>query len=348
MNNYNYSFETITLEKAIKLFNLLKPNIPSSLSPQYIDTYCKFQLSNSTTINWLYREKEKFLIYSFIKTKINEDLFDIQSAYGYSCPLTNQKDLLFIERSQNSFSEWAKENNILVEFIRFHPLLESNIKNCWCKNFGKLTNNRPTIYIDLGQSNILSGFRDSHRRKVKKFFRDFKAKIQSPEKIISSDINLFYDIYTNHMKAINASKNYFFSYEYINRLIRISDSRIFFLEVNDKRCASIVIQENKSCIAEYFLGCTDKNQNIPKNSLLMLLYLIAEYYKKRNYKKFYLGGGRSPKEDDTLLFFKKGFSSESIPFFIGGNVYEEKKYHALKEIYPNSDTNRIIFYRDNL
>ena len=158
LKNYNPSFETINLEKAVKLYNILKPNVPPSLSPQYVDTYCKFQLSNSSTINWLYRENDKFLIYSFIKTKINEDLFDIQSAYGYSCPLSNHNDSLFIERSQNSFSEWAKDNNILVEFIRFHPLLENKIKNSWCKKIGRLINNRPTIYIDL-ENNILSGFR---------------------------------------------------------------------------------------------------------------------------------------------------------------------------------------------
>ena len=172
---------------------------------------------------------------------------------------------------------------------------------------------------------------------MKIFLRDFKAEIQSPELIISTDINLFYEIYINHMKAINASQNYFFSYNYISRLLSIPNSRIFFLEINNRRCAYHYSRKQIS-IAEYFLGCTVKNQQIPKNSLLILLYLIAEYYKKRNYKLLYLGGGRSTKEDDTLLFFKKGFSSESIPFFIGGNIYDDKKYFELKRNYPNSET----------
>ena len=309
MNEYNSTFETLPYEKALKYFNTLKSSIPSSLSPEYIKAYCDFELSDSNIINWLYKEGNNFffLIYSFIKTKVNEELFDIQSAYGYSCPLTNYDEFDFIERAKNSFSKWAKENNILVEFIRFHPLLEDKIKNIWCKKIGKLENNRKTIFIDLQLKNILSEFRESHRRKVKKFLREFHATVHTPKKILISDIDFFYDIYTQHMKSINASKNYFFSYEYLNCLIKISDSRIFFLEVNDKRCASIIMQENKSIIAEYFLGCTLKNQNSPRNSLLVLLYLISDYYKEREYKTLYLGGGRSVNEDDTLLFLKKDF-----------------------------------------
>ena len=50
---------------------------------------------------------------------------DIESVYGYSGPIASSAEPSFLFRAWRWFDDWCRDQHIVSEFIRFHPLLET-------------------------------------------------------------------------------------------------------------------------------------------------------------------------------------------------------------------------------
>src|SRR5690625_3232997 len=74
------------------------------------------------------------ITYNFIKRLIPQDFdgennyYDIISPYGYGGPIINTCNNyeLLIHEFNEYLSDYCKDNNIISEFVRFHPILENN------------------------------------------------------------------------------------------------------------------------------------------------------------------------------------------------------------------------------
>ena len=77
-----------------------------------------------------YHSPKDIVIYPFLKRSLfqmhdnNINLFDITSPYGYGGYLRNS-ETVDMEQFSDCFQEYCKENNMISEFIRFHPILEN-------------------------------------------------------------------------------------------------------------------------------------------------------------------------------------------------------------------------------
>jgi len=98
--------------------------------PEYMNLSIK---DNNEALLFIYSHDKNFWIYPFFLTSINKAYLvntkliykDIETAYGYSGPLSNSSNVNFIEKAQSIFSEWCHDKNVVAEFIRFHPLLKN-------------------------------------------------------------------------------------------------------------------------------------------------------------------------------------------------------------------------------
>ncbi|MFZ8281143.1 hypothetical protein ACO1KQ_14480, partial [Staphylococcus aureus] len=55
---------------------------------------------------------------------------DIETVYGYTGPLANGAAPDFLERAWRGFAQWVRDQGVVSEFCRFHPLLETERNAC--------------------------------------------------------------------------------------------------------------------------------------------------------------------------------------------------------------------------
>ena len=78
------------------------------------------------------------MLYSFIFTPILinsfETYYDIQSPYGYGGPIATTSSPDFWIEAKLEFNKWAKGNRVVVEFLRFHPIINNDCFQYWIEN----------------------------------------------------------------------------------------------------------------------------------------------------------------------------------------------------------------------
>ncbi len=307
----------------------------ASLNPKFCKEFKSYN-KNLDIIYWIYKEKKNIFMNCFFLGKINKtNHFDIQSPYPYGGPISTTYDKSFLENANKEFESWALSKKILVEFYKFNPILD---QAKWY--FGKITNNRETVVVNLKKS-LNENYEKRRFYDVKNIEKKNVLKISKNP----SDKKNFINIYKDNMKKIKADKFYFFSDQYLINIINLDFVDTWFAYMGDKVVsAAIILNSKKSKVVEYFLGARDFTYDRYK-STVYLLHKISEYYKNLGYRKFYLGGGRSAKNDDSLFFFKKGFSDLTLNFYIAHKIYDKKNYHDLKTKHNYLNKNKILFYR---
>src|SRR5690606_41134865 len=133
--------------------------------------------------------------YVFLKRSICEGLYDIVSPYGYGGPVIRvskkgrEKEL--VKEFQKEFSKYCEEQNIITEFVRFHPILENH------RNFEEIYEieySRKTVGTNLSKYD--DPFNDEFSKSCRKNVRNALNKgvsFQVTEK--PEDISEFKKIY---------------------------------------------------------------------------------------------------------------------------------------------------------
>ncbi len=263
---------------------------------------------------------------------------DIQSAYGYGGPISNTDDPQFLTTADHAFKQWARDNSVIAEFLRFHPLIPHGK---WYA--GEVANNRETVHIDLA-ADLFEQYQTRRRTDVRRFLESgLRVERASPE--VMQDI--FPGLYKENMDKIGAADDYYFPDSYFDSLFRFEGVENWLAYSGDQVMAgAVILVSARAKVAEYFLGAKAQGSE-QHRATIGLLHIAAEFYKSMQYRYFYLGGGRSTAADDSLLFFKKGFSSSTSQYQIGSRVYEPQQYTNLKNMLPHkAATGRVLFYKD--
>lgn len=172
----------------------------------------------------------------FIKRNIthnltSEPLYDLTTPYGYGGPLVlecneGKKDQL-VQAFYEAFKGYCQENNIVSEFIRFHPLFqnEQDFKNYYDINFKR--NTLQTVLMD-SEDPILSEYSASCRRSIRQALKagvEYKV-IEEPD-----DLEKFKELYYSTMKRVDADSIYFFSDFYFSQCLQYFKKNIVLIEV---------------------------------------------------------------------------------------------------------------------
>jgi hypothetical protein len=330
------------------LWNEYVHKLPADKQDVYfLSDYHKLHEQNGDgkAVLFVYEEGGDFAIYPFLVNEIegydlSEIYYDIQSVYGYSGPLSTTDDKEFINAFEDSFIDYANDNNCVAEFIRFHPLISNH---SLFKNSIEVIKDRKTVWIDLKPSleEIFQHGTSSHCR------RDIRlSRKKGLTSCISTYSKNFKELYKTTMTSVRAGEYYFFSDKYFDALEKLPHITTIDIMLEDLTIASGIYLKYDDKMHGH-LGGNNKNYSSYTPTTRMMWEAI-EYAKSNGYKTLHLGGGSTTNEEDNLLKFKKQFSKNCAVFYIGKRILNKEIYNRLInqwEARHNKKAHLLLEYR---
>lgn len=270
--------------------------------------------------------------------------YDWETPYGYGGPLANGiLDTISSNLLKKELTEYCRENCIVSQFVRFHPLLEN--WKVW-ENGIETQYLRDTIFMDTSSQEIIWQNIESKNRNMIRKAKKNNIKIQ---KTSIDNIHEFIPLYEETMKKNNADAYYIFQQDYFDSLEKMDENACLFYALYDEKVISASIMFYNKKFMHYHLSGSDWEYR-PLAASNLLLYEAAVWAAEKGIEKFHLGGGMLP--GDSLFAFKKQFNRNSRgKFVVGRTIFDEEKYAYLlncrKELNAefDIDNSAMIQYR---
>jgi len=289
----------------------------------------------------VYEDERGYVFYPYLKRKIKGDwlpksldnkYFDITSAYGFGGPIVNgredQREALFAD-FRHSFEKYCLNNQIVSEFIRFHPLHSD--PSIFIGHVD-LVNKGPNVFVDLQkfqtEEQFLASYRTSIRYEVRKAI---KLNVSIEIEDDGARLEEFLDIYYHTMRRNDATPYYFnFDMRFFRNVIdRLKGNFTFFHAIYEGKVISTALcLYDKSSVyiflsgsyAEYFKLCPN----------VLLKHAIVVWAKEQGIETFLLGGGYAP--NDGILAHKRGYAAGGeceASYFVGQKTHNPFVYDRL-------------------
>lgn len=279
---------------------------------------------------------------SFSKNIEPNTLFDINTPYGYGGFIVEGENTEeSLQKLDAEYMSFCLKENIISEFVRFHPVLHNSHSMSSIYNITKLGR---TITMNLNsQKQIWNDLISKNRNVIR------KARKSGVKIYWGRNPNLyrkFISLYNATMDKDKAEDYYYFQQNFYDSVLDDLkyNSLIFYATYEDKIISmSIILFANKQL--HYHLSASDvEYQHLAPTNLL--LYEVACWGVENGYKSFHLGGGLGSVED-SLFKFKKAFNKNSDTYFsIGRKIFNQEKYNQLIQLRKseaNFDENTSFF-----
>jgi hypothetical protein len=328
----------VNFSEAVEIYEQYFHNhTPASFHPNYVQMDA-LRDNNLKPIYFVYQEQDEYFYHAFHCSVIPNTMFiDIQSPYGYGGAILTTDDPVFLQHAWLAYEIWCKDHNVLVEFIRFHPLLPSN------HYIGDVFLNRQTIYIETQNDDLFTCYETRVRTAIRKAQR---LGLSVEWTSAADDYNIFEKIYRDTMKRLQADEYYYFSTDYFNAAQNWQDCRLALCKLDDEVLAASMFLESPY-VMEYHLSCsTEQGRKFGASNLLV--HEAANYAKFKGIPYVHLGGGTDNRSDNPLLFFKAGFSSHSAQSNLGRKIFFPNEYMEMKQAWEaehQKPAEWILFYR---
>ncbi|SEP76052.1 Acetyltransferase (GNAT) domain-containing protein [Virgibacillus subterraneus] len=273
--------------------------------------------------------------------------YDITTPYGYGGFIVDghptESTLVKLELE---YRDYCKKNNILSEFVRFHPVL--NNVNGMKYVYDNVINLGQTITMRLESRNqIWNDLKGKNRNVIRKAQ---KAGVEIYWGRNPDLFEKFIEMYKATMDKDDAENYYYFNEGFYKSILNDLkyNSLMFYAVLEEKIIAmSMILFSNQKM--HYHLSASNREylSYAPTN---LLLYEAACWGSENGFEFFHLGGGLGGKED-SLFRFKKAFNRNSnTNFAIGKKIFDKEKYGELlnirmKEAVFDSDANFFPAYR---
>ena len=282
---------------------------------------------------YVYMKKDLADIDIFSNDIQKEMYFDIKTPYGYGGFLfdgeTSDSNL---KEFKNSYITFMKQNNIISNFVRYHPVIKNAVI---MKRFNEVTDLGNTISMDLTSKEIIwANIIPKKRNGIRIAERNGVIIKHSKDKTL---FNTFTKLYNATMDRDNADGYYYFKqrfYDSINENL-YNNHEIFYAEYEGKIIVmSLILFANKTMYC--FLSASDfMYRKLSPNNLL--LYKVACWGFEHGFSSYHIGGGVGS-STDNLFKFKKGFNRNSVEnFSVGKEIYNKKVYDYLIKIRVEKD-----------
>lgn len=305
----------------------------------YTPEFCKVyeESENGQAHCFVYREDESIICYPFLIRKIPSSLqrnkglageyYDIITPYGYGGPISNvtnpeHREKLF-RRFETAFDDFCRENSIVSEFVRFHPII------CNHEDYSAVQPifERNTVYIDLRLSGeeILRNFSRKSRNRIRKAVNE-GLTISSAGR----DVERFAELYYATMDKLNANSYYYFPKHVFSNTTEWLKDHIEIVEIKlgSEVILSCMFLHYNRYLHYHLTGSREEYLHMAPTNLL--IDHAVKWGKEKGYSYLHLGGGYSG--NDTLYRYKKNFNeSDDLKFFVGKRVRDEYVYARLTE-----------------
>ena len=251
----------------------------------------------------------------------NDRYFDFATPYGYGGWLIEGRNS---ENLFQAYFEWLECNDIICEFVRFHPIAKNHEV---CNNYYDIVRLGKIVYMDLSSPEVIwNNLKSENRNRIRKANKN-GIRVYDGE---FSDIkNQFYTIYRETMGRNNADDYYYFNPAYYQSIISELEnhSRAFWAEKDGEIIAAyIMIYANNRMNYHLSGSLGDYNYLAPGN---LIMYTAALWGCEKGFQTLLLGGGVGSKDDNLLRFKRTFFKGELDHFYIGKKIVNPEKYNYL-------------------
>ncbi|MBR5817363.1 MAG: peptidoglycan bridge formation glycyltransferase FemA/FemB family protein, partial [Clostridia bacterium] len=259
--------------------------------------------------------------------------YDAVTPYGYGGPIiTSLNDgytaAELASMYEADFAEYAKEHNVVSEFVRFHPICKNALD---FKEVYSAECIRHTLITDLtAEDPVAEQFSKSCRKNIRRAINSGVSYrvTKSPE-----NVDAFREVYYSTMDRNRAGDYYYFGDEYFADCLKYYRDNIVCAEA---------IYEGKTIAAGIYFVCKDVihvhlsgtlSEYLHLSPAYVLRYAIAVWGKENGYKLIHHGGGRTNSPEDSLYLFKKQFAVKNeLEFYVGKKVWNDGAYRKLCDI----------------
>lgn len=251
--------------------------------------------------------------------------YDIITPYGYGgFLLEGNINTGNLHDFQVTYNDFLQKENIVSEFVRFHPLLDNANK---LRDISTVIDLGNTINIDLkDREKMWRDISREHRNRIR------KAEKCGVEIFHGKNWSLFEEfirIYNATMEDNHADSYYFFDKEFYASIHNdLNDNYEMFYAVYREKIISmsIIIYANNR-MYYHFSGSDMHYRHLSPSTLL--LYKAACWGNSQGFHTFNLGGGLGSSEDSLYQFKKKFNKNSDCRFSIGKNIVDPEIYSCL-------------------
>lgn len=331
----------VSYNDAVAIFNSFSPDLQApSLHPYYVKADAQRD-SSLQPVFFVYQEGFDLYYHAFHRSRVNDTgFFDIQSPYGYGGPLSTTEDKPFLAKAWSEFLIWGQQNQILAEFLRFHPLLEN-----WRFFNGEVFDDRSTVWVDLMERDLLMSYKSRVRTAVRKAQKNSLQVewLKEPQAIRD-----FIEIYSEAMRGLNAGHFYFFPDSYYQELLNWDQSHLAVCKLGENVLAAAIFLVSGARMEYHLSGSTTLGNQMGATNLL--IHEASLLGMNLGCKMLHLGGGIDNNPQNSLLFFKAGFSDCRAFFRIGKQIHLPEVYERMRREWREKygrPASRVLFYRFN-
>lgn len=260
--------------------------------------------------------------------KIGEgDFFDIATPYGYGgWHFEGNQTGLDSDTFKKEYSAWRKENGIVSEFVRFHPVLEnaSGINND-IYDMSFLGN---TVAIELdSEEKIWERFSSKNRGHIRVAMKEGVTVRTETSK---EAFDVFRDIYETTMDHDDASSYYYFDKSFFDSIRNDLEGyyTLFTAYLGETAIASSIMLYAGKYMNYHLSGQLFEYRRYAGTN--MILFEAAKWGCEHGYDWLHLGGGLGAQEG-PLYDFKKSFykKGEDKLFHVGRKILNLQLYEKL-------------------
>lgn len=268
----------------------------------------------------------------------DERYFDLSTPYGYGGWIIEGDSFQLFK----DYERWCQRNNIVSEFVRFHPILSNYTDSLGHYDIVNLGN---TVAMELNSpeniwENITSKNRNAIRKAMKSDIKIYNGRFPK----IFDDFKRIYDM---TMTRDEATEYYYFGDRFYSTLLNElpNNAQIFWAEKEGVVIAASIILECNGFMSYHLSGGLKEYSTLAPTNLL--LYKAALWGCEHGIKRFHLGGGVGSEEDSLFKFKKSFFKGELHSFHIGKKVFNNDAYQELTMLREGliKDVNFFPVYR---
>jgi len=328
------SFEVLTLDERAQEWDELLAAMPARQQDVYFGS--AYQLlwqrnGDGRAMGAAFTHGATMVLYPFLLRPLSEvawlgeewaDFSDIQTPYGYGGPLVHRQsgDEHGVRLFRRELGQWCRDNGVLSEFVRFHPLLDTHLglekdlairranTTVWCRTDGT-----------VGER--LANLSSSTRRGVRKARKEaLTVEVEtSPE-----SYREFARLYRATMARRDAIPYYLFDDRYFDDFRELLGPAQSLLAVrHEGTMVAAALFMRSPGFLHYHLGGSDPEYlSLRPNNLLF--FEAMTWGCSRGHVALHLGGGY--KAGDELFRFKSGFSPLRASFYVGSAVHDAEAY----------------------
>jgi len=272
----------------------------------------------------VWRRGDSLVVYPYIRRPIEgSPWLDITSAYGFGGYMKFPRHADFVEFDE-AFCAYCRQNGIVSEFIRFHPLYDNH--SFVEHRRLRVTYHQPVVYADFSRD----GF--AFARTIKKEgWKKIRKAVKHGMEVVADAAGEFYpqfvSLYEHTMDFKQASSFYYFGDVFFESLKnRPSTHSVLFVALHREEMVGGLLVLFSGSAAYNFLSCSDYEHNgLGTNDLLQ--FKAMEWAHDRGLQGLLLGGGN--RGEDSLFHFKAKFSPERRHYYTARRIHLPKHYGSL-------------------